>query len=125
MISASNPLSEFELSGNLPVPKASYYIPDFISTVEEAQLLDRIHNHTPKTRWVNMRNRRLQEWGARPLNSNKALHEPLPDFMSPLLKKLETLDFKFRKDLTAEKGDEELILFKPNQCLLNECVVLP
>ena len=110
MLSQETPLSHFELP--LSAPRA-YYVPDFVSQETETQLLDRISNHTPRTRWVSLRNRRLQEWGARPLSGSKALHEPLPDWLAPLAAQLENLKLDFDPRAVG-------VSFSPNQCLLNE-----
>ncbi len=47
------------------LPPTLYYIPDFISEAEEARLLDRV-DRTPRARWTQLSNRRLQNWGGVP-----------------------------------------------------------
>lgn len=68
----------------------------------------------PKARWVSLKNRRLQEWGARSLPNGtqgmqicliKAIGEDLPDW-------LQNLSIKIRNEFP------DLPVF--NQCLINE-----
>ena len=46
----------------LQVPPTVYYIPDFITEAEEVYLLHRIES-SPKPKWTQLSNRRLQNWG--------------------------------------------------------------
>jgi alkylated DNA repair protein alkB family protein 6 len=48
------------------VPDSAYYIPDFVSEQEEQNILNQI-TKAPKPKWVQLSNRRLQNWGGIPL----------------------------------------------------------
>lgn len=61
------------------LPDTVYYIPDVITPAEEALLLDRI-SKTPKTKWTQLRNRRLQNWGGMP-HTKGMIPEQMPDWL--------------------------------------------
>ena len=61
------------------LPETVYYIPDVLSVSEESLLLDRI-SKTPKTKWTQLRNRRLQNWGGLP-HPKGMIPEQMPDWM--------------------------------------------
>ena len=44
------------------LPGTVYYIPDFITQAEEEFLVREIQN-SPKPKWTQLKNRRLQNWG--------------------------------------------------------------
>ena len=101
--------SDFEVTG-LPI-RSCYYLPNFVSSSEAEYLLSSINNQ-PKTRWVNLSNRRLQNWGVKPLASNNAsltpgIPEPLPPFLNTMVDRM-----------------VHCCVFKqespPNHCLVNE-----
>lgn len=46
----------------LKCPSSVYYIPNFINQDEEDYLLQKV-NDAPKPKWVQLKNRRLQNWG--------------------------------------------------------------
>ena len=48
------------------VPDSAYYIPNFVSEQEEQIILNKV-NTAPKSKWVQLSNRRLQNWGGIPL----------------------------------------------------------
>ena len=49
------------------VPDACYYVPNFVTVEEEQAILYHVNN-APKSKWVQLSNRRLQNWGGTPLN---------------------------------------------------------
>ncbi|KAK1279584.1 hypothetical protein QJS04_geneDACA015136 [Acorus gramineus] len=65
------------LTGTLPT---LYYIPDFISDLQQSQILHHIYE-APVTKWKTLKNRRLQNWGG-------VVHEKglLPQDLPPWLK---------------------------------------
>ncbi|KAK6322574.1 alpha-ketoglutarate-dependent dioxygenase alkB homolog 6 isoform X1 [Coregonus clupeaformis] len=60
-------------------PPTVYYIPDFITEDEEAHLLQQVYK-APKTKWTQLSNRRLQNWGGLP-RPKGMLGEQLPDWL--------------------------------------------
>jgi len=108
----SSTLSHFELS---PYPFISdfhkykvgtidsiFYIPDYITTSEEAQLKLQIYAHTGK--WTQLKKRRLQNWGGIP-NPQGMVAEELPQFLLTITRRL------------VESG---VFQQSPNHVLLNE-----
>ncbi len=47
------------------LPPTLYYIPEFLAPSEETRLLECIER-TPKVKWTQLSNRRLQNWGGVP-----------------------------------------------------------
>lgn len=47
------------------IPDAGFYVPNFISEVEEKLTLDQI-GRSSKVKWTQLSNRRLQNWGGVP-----------------------------------------------------------
>ncbi|KAI5119702.1 hypothetical protein M0805_003586 [Coniferiporia weirii] len=58
-----------------------FYIPEFVSEEEESYLLRQISN-TPRPKWRNLANRRLQVWGGDLTSTGKLLAQPLPPFLN-------------------------------------------
>ncbi len=69
-------LEEFRVA---ELPGTVFYIPDVVSVSEESLLLDRI-SKTPKTKWTQLRNRRLQNWGGMP-HPKGMIPEQMPDWL--------------------------------------------
>jgi alkylated DNA repair protein alkB family protein 6 len=46
-------------------PPSIFYIPNFISEGDEKFLLDQVYQ-SPKPKWTQLSNRRLQNWGGMP-----------------------------------------------------------
>ena len=51
----------------LDIPNTAYYIPNFIDDHEEQIIINQV-NAAPKSKWVQLSNRRLQNWGGIPLS---------------------------------------------------------
>ena len=87
------------------LPDSLYYIPNFITIEEEEQLLSCVNN-VPRTRWVQLRNRRLQNWGGQPHAKGMIQTESLPKWLDPFTERI--------LQLLSEKN------FQFNHCLVNE-----
>ena len=67
-----------------------YYIPEFI-TEEEERNLEKNVSDSPKPKWTQLKNRRLQNWGGIP--SNKGMvPETIPDWLNVYCKKVHDLN---------------------------------
>mmetsp|Transcript_4888 Transcript_4888/g.9713 ORF Transcript_4888/g.9713 Transcript_4888/m.9713 type:complete len:388 (-) Transcript_4888:293-1456(-) len=65
-----------------------WYVPDFLSEEEEKALLSNVYD-APASRWVTLKNRRLQSWGGYPSESIGITPEPLPPWLRMLCRQLE------------------------------------
>ncbi|KAF8636087.1 hypothetical protein AX17_003792 [Amanita inopinata Kibby_2008] len=65
---------------HIPGTNAVYYIPDFV-TVEEEEYLIRKIKETPRQKWKQLGNRRLQVWGGEILSNGALFTQPLPSFV--------------------------------------------
>lgn len=106
-------LSSFGI-GDIPF---QYYIPNFI-TAEQEELLIKNIERAPKSKWTNLSNRQLQNWGGLPKGPNDTmLEEPLPEWLQVWCNTLkETL-------YTESESELELIPFfskAPNHVLINK-----
>ena len=96
-----------------------FYLPEFISENEEKNLL-RFIEKAPKTKWTNLKNRTLQNWGGIPGGgkNDMMIEEPLPDWLTQWCNTFnETLFIKTKDDSC------ELVPFfskPPNHCLINK-----
>ena len=61
------------------LPETIYYIPEIVSESEETLLIDRI-SKTPRTKWTQLRNRRLQNWGGMP-TAKGMIPEAMPSWL--------------------------------------------
>merc|ERR1711991_1124416 len=57
-----------------------YYIPNFISKMDENKILDIINNKIPKNIWTKLKRRRLLCFGGQPNNKENFKLEKLPLF---------------------------------------------
>ena len=73
------------------LPDSLYYIPNFITIDEEEQLISSVDN-VPRTRWVQLRNRRLQNWGGQPQAKGMIQTESLPKWLDPLIERIHQID---------------------------------
>ncbi|CAM9661728.1 unnamed protein product [Discosporangium mesarthrocarpum] len=71
-------LEEFRV-GSIP---SIFYIPDFVTEVDEQSILSWIYAIPDGPEWKTLRTRRLQCWGGQP--GKDFLPEPLPPWMDPL-----------------------------------------
>ncbi len=87
------------------LPPTVYYLPNFVSEEEETFLTRKIYT-APKTKWTNLLNRRLQNWGGTPQEKGM-IKEPMPDWLQTQIDKIDALGI-FGSDK------------KPNHVLVNE-----
>ncbi|GFQ79231.1 alpha-ketoglutarate-dependent dioxygenase alkB homolog 6 [Trichonephila clavata] len=99
-------MAENVISDNkvLKLPDSAYYLPNFITSHEEAQLLEKIYS-SPKPKWKTLSNRRLQNWGGLP-HPKGMIQETLPEWLMNYVKKVGNLGI-FQDKL-------------PNHVLINE-----
>ena len=109
-------LDKIELSafavGNIPY---QYFLPNFVSEEEESKLIRNIEQ-APRTKWTNLSNRQLQNWGGLPAAKNGCmLEEPLPDW-------LQSWCDTFQERLYTNKDEESSPFFSkpPNHVLINK-----
>ncbi|KAL2753397.1 hypothetical protein ACRALDRAFT_1094750 [Sodiomyces alcalophilus JCM 7366] len=108
------------------LPPAAFYIPDFISVEEEANILRKIAE-APKPRWKQLTHRRLQTWPS-DLVQNKLIDAPLPPWLeSPIVPRILSLtrahlDSDADADAAASSGNifSESPHQRPNHVLINE-----
>ena len=50
------------------LPDTAYYIPSFINEQEEQIIFNQVYK-APKLKWIQLSNRRLQNWGGNPMPS--------------------------------------------------------
>ncbi|KAK9686964.1 hypothetical protein K7432_014960 [Basidiobolus ranarum] len=72
-------LTDYQVKGT---PATAYYIPDFITEIEETYLRKQVYL-APGNRWVRLRNRRLQSWGGTPSVEGMTSEELEPWLKAP------------------------------------------
>ncbi|CAB4066533.1 ALKBH6 [Lepeophtheirus salmonis] len=87
-------------------PKNLYYIPEFITPSVEKYLLNQIYR-TPKVKWTQLMNRRLQNWGGVPQKKGM-IPEDVPDWLSDVVRQVNLIPKVFESTKSA------------NHVLLNE-----
>ncbi|KAF9421928.1 Alpha-ketoglutarate-dependent dioxygenase alkB 6 [Podila epigama] len=96
--------------GTLPgVPDSIFYLPEFITALEEQALIAKVLQ-APKPKWVQLKNRRLQNWGGI-VTGQGMIAEPLPAWLSNLFP-------RFRE--TGVFNGLHRTMQDPNHCLVNE-----
>ncbi|XP_061103572.1 alpha-ketoglutarate-dependent dioxygenase alkB homolog 6 [Conger conger] len=70
-------------------PPSVYYFPDYITEAEEAYLLQQVYK-APKTKWTQLKGRRLQNWGGLP-HPKGMLAEKLPEWLQKYAEKISAL----------------------------------
>ncbi|KAI0530144.1 hypothetical protein GGR58DRAFT_261972 [Xylaria digitata] len=74
----------------LQLPRAAFYISEFITEDEETLILEKIES-APKPRWKQLSRRRLQTWPSDLIN-NKLVDTPLPSWLEePIVTRLRSL----------------------------------
>ncbi|KAJ8348322.1 hypothetical protein SKAU_G00269110 [Synaphobranchus kaupii] len=71
-------------------PPSVYYVPDYITEADEAYLLQQVHK-APKTKWTQLKDRRLQNWGGLP-HPKGMLAEKLPEWLQKYAEKISALN---------------------------------
>ncbi|XP_069842727.1 alpha-ketoglutarate-dependent dioxygenase alkB homolog 6 isoform X1 [Dendropsophus ebraccatus] len=71
-------------------PRAAYYIPDYISDVEEEYLLRQVYN-APKPKWTQLSGRKLQNWGGLP-HPRGMVPEKLPTWLQTYTDRISSLE---------------------------------
>ncbi len=72
-------------------PSLAYYMPNFITEDEERLLLKNIYD-SPKPKWTQLKNRRLQNWGGIP-QSKGMIQETVPNWLNEYCEKISGLGF--------------------------------
>ncbi|KAJ3097442.1 hypothetical protein HK100_005354 [Physocladia obscura] len=125
------------------VPSQISYIREFISADEEAQLLEKVAT-APLPKWVTVSGRRLQNWGATPVdNAGTALASALPPWLETLALRIAAVSVcesesghvsertvsgrvserggsESELESESERGAGRLLAAAPNHCLVNE-----
>ncbi|KAG0256397.1 Alpha-ketoglutarate-dependent dioxygenase alkB 6 [Actinomortierella ambigua] len=90
-------------------PPSVFYLPDFISIQEEAELLAKVLG-APRPKWVQLKNRRCSAGGV--VSPKGMVGEPVPSWLTtPLFDRLKQLNV-----FTANDGSP----YAPNHVLINE-----
>ncbi|KAI5814719.1 hypothetical protein BZA77DRAFT_94699 [Pyronema omphalodes] len=105
---SSSTIFDLEKSLVRSLPKAIFYIPNFISSTEEAQLLREIASQ-PKPKWTVLTHRRLQTHPSALTKNNVLLAAPLPPWLESIVPRMQQLKIW---DNSPHK--------KPNHVLINE-----
>ncbi|RKP14803.1 putative alpha-ketoglutarate-dependent dioxygenase ABH6-like protein [Piptocephalis cylindrospora] len=100
-----SPLEPYALT-HPTLPKGLYYIPDFITEDEEAQLARKV-TEAPRSKWVTLSRRRLQTYGGTP-HAKGTILEPLPSWTQVPFDRFRALGI-FTK-----------VSYHPNHLLVNE-----
>ncbi|KAL1840096.1 hypothetical protein VTJ49DRAFT_791 [Mycothermus thermophilus] len=104
------------------LPRAAYYIADFITEEEEEVILHKVET-APKARWRQLTHRRLQTWPSDLVKDTLVDARPLPDWLEkPVVSRL--LSIPVSDDGDGD-GDEPHIFARsphgrPNHVLINE-----
>ncbi|KAJ8716881.1 hypothetical protein PYW07_003508 [Mythimna separata] len=88
----------------ITAPETAYYISEFITPTEEKGILTNIYA-SPKPKWTQLSNRRLQNWGGIP-HHNGMIAETIPQWLDKYLEKIHNLKLMDDK--------------RPNHVLVNE-----
>ncbi|XP_011178335.1 alpha-ketoglutarate-dependent dioxygenase alkB homolog 6 [Zeugodacus cucurbitae] len=91
--------SEFEIP---ECPSSAIYIPNFITSEEEKQILSQI-SRTPKPKWTQLLNRRLINYGGVP-HPNGMIAEEIPDWLQVYMEKINNLNI-----LRSRKANHVLV----------------
>ncbi|KYQ90186.1 putative NADH dehydrogenase [Tieghemostelium lacteum] len=81
-----------------------YYIRDFIDSITERDILDKVYHQDNQNNWTQLKKRRLQNWGGNPIPSGM-IEQLIPDWLDTICHKI---------------YDYGVFPQKPNHVLLNE-----
>ncbi|XP_011311064.1 alpha-ketoglutarate-dependent dioxygenase alkB homolog 6 [Fopius arisanus] len=97
------------IAGNLipKTPPVAYYIPNFITDEEEAEIIKHVKN-APQPKWTQLSHRRLQNWGGIP-HPKGMIAEQIPNWLQKYMDKVSSLEIFERK-------------IQPNHVLINEYI---
>ncbi|KAL7641321.1 UNVERIFIED_CONTAM: hypothetical protein RMT77_008460 [Armadillidium vulgare] len=71
-------------------PAKAFYIPNFINEEEEKIILKKLYE-APKPKWVQLSNRRLQNWGGFP-HSKGMVAETIPSWLKTYMQRIDALN---------------------------------
>jgi alkylated DNA repair protein alkB family protein 6 len=80
-------LNEFKVE---KCPQTVFYIPNFITQEEEEYLMRNIYD-SPKPKWTQLKNRRLQNWGGIP-HPKGMISENIPNWLNTYCNKIGSLN---------------------------------
>ena len=100
------------------LPPTTYYIPNFITTAEEAALLQNVET-APKSHWTHLTHRRLIAYPSRLSPSNVLLASPLPLWVTePIVARI--LSIPMTANPSSKHLSSDSPHHMPNHCLINE-----
>lgn len=98
------------------LPSSAYYIPNFISSDEEAAILNKVTS-APRPRWKHLTHRRLQAWPSE-LMQDRLLDAPLPAWLEdPIIPRIRSIPMS---DSDTSRLFDESPHTQPNHVLINE-----
>lgn len=71
------------------IPPSIYYVPNFITELEESSIISRV-NSVPRPKWTQLMNRRLQNWGGIP-HPKGMIAEEIPPWLQNYLNRIKNL----------------------------------
>ncbi|XP_075555357.1 putative RNA/DNA demethylase ALKBH6 isoform X2 [Dermacentor variabilis] len=86
MCGLAGDLDKFRITS---LPDSVYYVPNFITEIEEKYLHDKVYD-APKPKWVQLARRRLQNWGGLP-HPKGMVSEALPQWLKDISAKVASL----------------------------------
>ncbi|KAH6926734.1 hypothetical protein HPB50_021253 [Hyalomma asiaticum] len=109
MCCSAGDLDKFRVAS---LPNSVYYVPDFITVIEEKCLYDKVYD-APKPKWVQLAHRRLQNWGGLP-HPKGMVSEALPQWLKDISTKVASLG------VFGEKSPNHVLVneYKPGEGIL-------
>ncbi|KAK7602779.1 hypothetical protein V9T40_006753 [Parthenolecanium corni] len=77
---------DLQLLNGILIPKTAIYIPNFISSLEENELIQKVYS-APKPKWTQLKNRRLQNWGGIP-HPKGMIPEKMPEWLQKYINRI-------------------------------------
>ncbi|XP_050421535.1 alpha-ketoglutarate-dependent dioxygenase alkB homolog 6 [Adelges cooleyi] len=68
---------------------SAYYMPNFLTEEQESYIVEKV-NSAPKPKWIQLKNRRLQNWGGIP-HAKGLIPEKIPDWLNGFVKQIDRL----------------------------------